>query len=472
MITPRLVSSTTQGLALGIALAGCGRFGFANMPGPPDDGEPPEMITLVVTSDEYGSDKIGTPISGATVLVEHADGVASDRLVTDGTGTAQFPAAGVTASHVVFKGELGWRLYTVAIAHAGTIELGSRPEAGGLHRMSFTLPSNASTSYTVRVPQRCASPAQFSSPSVTLDYAAECEGQAVRVIAFSRTSAANPRDVYLDAGRVTLTNGTARQLAGSYQEVTPHTLKLTNLPAGTDSVTVQIGTRSGVDLTPLSASSDGATSVVSDATVVASAAPGGDTLGVLASPALPVQYSSSTAWILPATIAVQQTIDATAMLPLFTSLAVNQPPAIGWTSAGSGGTLLAVAANAGTVQWDAYLEPSATSLSFPALPADLGVPVPKAFDYASVRRYSVPGATTPGLARTFDRIGTFWPHDSALLPPEGGAMSGILYSAALGPPVTAASADVGAPRRVLPDPAPAAVAGSRARARPDAIDSE
>src|SRR5690349_6514706 len=106
-----------RALAAACALAACGRFSFQAGPDADDDTGSGETITVIVTSDEYLAEPAGQPIRGATVLIER-DG-AVERTATDGAGTARFPAAGVTAYHVVYKADLGWRVYTAAAPHAG-----------------------------------------------------------------------------------------------------------------------------------------------------------------------------------------------------------------------------------------------------------------------------------------------------------------------------------------------------------------
>jgi hypothetical protein len=160
-------------LAAVAALAACGRFGFA----PPPDAAPdaPDaavpLVTVILTTDEYGNEAAGLPIAGATVVVEHAAGP-RDLLATDAAGTARFPAADVVATHVAFHSDLGWRVYTVAIGHAGTIELGGRRNLASTRQLAVTAPNNGGTAYAVRLPEHCAPTAgTASTPTVVVDYA-------------------------------------------------------------------------------------------------------------------------------------------------------------------------------------------------------------------------------------------------------------------------------------------------------------
>src|SRR4029079_5595655 len=152
---------------------------------------------------------------------------------------------------------------------------------------------------------------------------------------------------------------------------------------------------------------------------------------------LPAQYSSTSEHIAPAIITGTTSFDASAMLPLFTALTVDQLPSLSWTGGGTGGTLVAREALAGMLQWDAYVAPSATAVTFPALPADLGIPAPLSWGLVTVTKLDVPSAIGAYLARTVDRTWGQWPNNADLLPPEGSSVARILYSAALGPPITA-----------------------------------
>jgi hypothetical protein len=107
------------------------------------------------------------------------------------------------------------------------------------------------------------------------------------------------------------------------------------------------------------------------------AAPNGNALSIGAIYNLPPQYLSTSDYIAPTTIAKITRFDASAMLPLFTSLIVDSLPSLSWTGGGTGGTLIAVEETASMFQWDAYLAASAIAVTFPALPADLGVPMPQ-----------------------------------------------------------------------------------------------
>ena len=422
---------------LAIALTGCGRVGFQDIPGPTggdagSDGVAGDTVTLVVTSDEYLAEPAGLPIAGATVLVERSAG--TDRLVTDATGKAQFAAAGVFACHVIYKSSIGWRGYTVQPPPAGTIELGSRPAFNLNHRVTLTLPVNADAdSYTVRLPGHCASPPLTSTPRVQFDYAPACDGTAVHAVgfAFPLVGSGLP-DQYLDAGTVTLSSGAMQQITGNYQPLAMRTLQLTDLPSAADSVIGDIVARAGLDLTSLTPTLPSATPSGGAATLQEEAAPGGNGLEITVFGALPVQYPTSDVLIAPLP-ATPVSFSAKDMLPLFDSLMIKDPSRIAWTG-GTGGTITIVERVGGDFQWDWYLPASATVAQLPAIPADLGVPAPKVPDDVSVVKLAVPGATGGDLVPTIDRRWSLWPHDALLLPAAAGASTRILYTAALGPP--------------------------------------
>lgn len=430
---------TTTRFALAIALAGCGRVGFSDIAGLTGSDAGPDVatgdtVTLVVTSDEYLSEPAGTPIAGATVLVERSAG--TDRMVTDATGRAQFAAAGVIACHVIYKSSIGWRGYTVQPPPAGTIELGSRPATNQNHSFTLALPANASASdYTVRLPEHCGSPPYDGSPSVQFTYDPACEGATVHAVGFVRTQVGSGLpDLYLDAGMVTLRNGATLKVTGSYQQLPVRTLQLTDLPAGATSVGADVVARAGLDLTPLSPNFDSVAPSGGTATLHEEDAPGGNTVAIGASGGPPGgPYLMSSELIVPLPATNPQTFSAKDMLPLFESMTITDPTRISWTG-GAGGTITIVERVGGDFQWDWYLPASATVARLPAIPPDLGVPAPQVPGDASVTKLAVPGAAGGDLVLTIDRRWSAWPHDALLLPAAGGAWSQILYTAALGPP--------------------------------------
>ncbi|HEX7841386.1 MAG TPA: hypothetical protein VF469_28100 [Kofleriaceae bacterium] len=428
---------TKAWLALALALAGCGRLGFEPVEGLRQDGgsDVPagDLVTIVVTSDQYLAEVAGTPIAGATVLVERSGG--PDRLMTDASGMAQFSAAGAIACHVVYKSDLGWRGYTVAAPLAGTIELGSRLATSPTHGMTFVLPASGNPSqFTVQFPSHCVTPSPSSTPSVAISYNAACEGTQGRLIGYALASAGTGPDLYVDAGLVTLANGGTYTVPGSYQALPVHPLAISNLPAATDTVTAEVLARSGLDLTALTPVPVGATAQGSSAMLNLGAVPGGNALHLQVLALTPLAYVSTSDRIAPVALAAQAAaVDARGMLPPIDS-AMPGARAVSWTG-GAGGTITIVEGIAGGVQWDLYLDPSATSARVPDLPADLGVPVPGTFDFLSIVKLDVPGATLADLLPTIDRRWPSWPHDPLLLPPAGGAMSRLLYLGTQQPPV-------------------------------------
>jgi hypothetical protein len=379
---------------------------------------------VIVMSDEYLAEPAGRPISGATVLIER-DGAVM-RIVTDDLGTARFAAVGVRAYHVVYRGELGWRIYTAAAPRPGTFEYGGRPAFNLSHRMTLSIPGGgAADSFAVTLPDRCAVLVASPSPNFTFDYNPVCSGDAVRVLAF-RLPPQAPE--YLDAGLVTLANGSTRVVTGTYQTAFLRTVEITNLPVGTANVYADVVVRSGEDLVRLTPVSSPVTTLgLPTATASTFAAPGGDALHVRAFLELPGASSSSSERIAPMTIAGTTQFDASTMLPPFTQVSADGLASLSWAGGGTTGTLLAVEATAGMLQWNAYTDPSATSVTFPALPADLGVPRPAGFAVVTVARLDIHGANTADIARTFDRTWQLWPNSADLVPATGGGMARMLY---------------------------------------------
>jgi hypothetical protein len=427
---------TTTRFALAIALAGCGRFGFqdiAGLTGGDAGSDAGDTVTLVVTGDEYLADPAGIPVAGATVLVERSTG--TDRLVTDATGRAQFAAAGVIACHVIYHSSVGWRGYTVQPPPAGTIELGSRPAFNLNRSTTLVLPSSAGANeYTVSLAEHCGTAPLSSSPSVSFMYEPACDGAAVHAVGFALAPVGSGTpDRFLDAGTVTLRNGQTRLITGSYAVLATRTLQLTGLPAGAAGVSVEIEERAGLELTPLTPNSGNATPSGGAATVQLKPAPGGNALNIGVFGGLPIQYSTTSQLIAPLPTSTPQNFSAQDMLPLFDSMTITDPTRIAWTG-GTGGTITIVERVGGDFQWDWYLPPSAAVARLPAIPADLGVPAPRVPDDASVTKLAVPGAAGGELVPTIDRRWAVWPHDALLLPAAGGALTRILYTAALGPP--------------------------------------
>jgi hypothetical protein len=428
---------TTARLAVLLVLAGCGRLGFQEKPGP-DDGSDGSVdtVTVIVTSDEYLAEPAGKPIAGATVLVERAAG--TDRLATDATGTARFHASGALACHVIYKSDLGWRGYTIQpplMDRSSTIELGSRPASNPSHNVTFTLPADPTASeFTVRLPAHCGFPPSSGSSSVSAAYEAACEGIPVHTYAFALPSATSGQpDLYIDAGIHPLINNSTLNVSGGYSTLPTRMLELVNLPAATDSVSAEIVQRSGVDITSLTPTPGSSVGAGTSASLRMGTVPGGNAISIRAFSITPVQYLSSSEQLAPLGAATATTFDARDMLPLFEQLAVGDPTTVAWTG-GEGGTITIVERQDGATQWDWYLPASAMAAKLPDIPADLGVPGPKPTAYAQITRLAVPGATGGDLLQTIDRRWSLWPHDPLLLPQAGSSVARMLYSASLGPP--------------------------------------
>lgn len=413
--------------ALGVvlALAACGRLGFQAGPGD-DDADLGDTITLVVTSDEYLSEPAGLPIRDATVLVDRGGDVL-ERTSTDDTGTVQFAASGAVAYHVVYPGDRGWRVYTAEAPRPGTFELGGRTAFNLNRSMTVTVPAGPGTGlYALRVPEQCAIPGSSSTPAFTFSFNPACEGRAVRMVAFSRTDLDTAS--YLDAGMVTLVDGATHNATGTYQPATAVAIEVSNLPGGVIEVGGDVVARAGADLTSLLPFGLAVFPQGTSATVMNIMAAGGNAVRVDVYLDL-VDYASTVSHIRPATVAATTRLDVATLLPPFTSLTFDRLPVLSWTGGSSGGSWIAVEAITGMLQWNAYVSPSATSVTFPALPADLGVPTPSAFDVVLVTKLDVPGVTAEDLARRFDRSWNDWPHLAELLPAEGSSRAQIRYIA-------------------------------------------
>jgi hypothetical protein len=238
---------------------------------------------------------------------------------------------------------------------------------------------------------------------------------------------------YIDAGMVTLSSGSSHTVTGTYAPISASTVQINNLPTGATSVGVSFVVRVGVDLTRLSHEIGTALPQGRSATVTSNTAAGGNAIVLTASGPFS-QYSTTSQRVVPITPGSAITVDAAEMLPLYGSLTVNRLPTLSWNGVDASGTIVAVHASSASVDWDAYLEPSAASVTLPALPPELPIPIPAVFDPVIVTKLGVPGASTATLARTIDRTWSYWPSHPDLLPAEGSSMTRIMYDGSLGLP--------------------------------------
>jgi hypothetical protein len=271
----------------------------------------------------------------------------------------------------------------------------------------------------------------YSTSSWQFTYNSACEGKAVRMLAF-RLDAGRTTG-YIDAGMVTLARGSTHTVGGTYATISAPTVQITNLPAGASTVSATFAARVGVDLTRLSHDIGTALPQGRSATVTTTSAAGADAIVITAAGPFS-QYSTASQRVEPVIAASAITVNTAAMLPLYGSLTVNRLPTLSWNGVDSSGTLVAVKASSLTVEWDAYLEPSAASVTLPVFPVDLPIAIPGVFDLVLVTKLGIPGADAATLARTIDRTWQAWPSHPDLLPAEGSSMTRILYDGGLGPP--------------------------------------
>lgn len=432
-----------------LALASCGRFGFTDLrtttgDGGPGDGGTSSAIRVVVTTDQSPFDVFppvpaGMPIASATVLVDRGTG-ALERLLTDAQGSVTLPAGGIVAYHVIYGNGNNWRVYTVATGATGTIALGGIPRPPG-SQMTLVLPSGPGNTFSANIPERCGSLDLMTTPSLSFTYDAGCDGQTVRAIGFASTNGGNPR--YLDAGTIRLAPGAQVTATGSYAQPPPYSIKLTNLPASAGFVTTELLARSQLDLTRMEFGNESSEVQVTGSamTVTPAAAPGANTLHVTTdSGRAGVALLTTSEQIAPVSfspIPISGSFDAATMLPAFTSFDFDAKLNLSWAGGGTEGTMIVVELTADSVQWDAYLPPTATSLAFPVIPADIGFPLSPMVGTVDVMRLDVPGATAVGLTPAIDQTWRRWPDDPVLLPASGNRMAKVSYISGL---VTAPSA--------------------------------
>jgi hypothetical protein len=405
-----------------IVLVACGRIGFEHTGSGPDDDDP-GMISLRVTTDDAVDPAVsqaGFPVRGATVLIDRGNG-GYDRIATDALGSAQFAAASVRAFHVVYHDPYLWRVYTVAVPHVREIEIGGR--AFQTNTMTVSLPAGvANDSYQLQTIRGCGFFSSGTTPMVEVRYRRGCEGKTVHALSYA-FQPDNSR--YLDAGDLTLSNGTSQTVTGSYLPLGMQTIQLENLPSATAFASVEIFARSAGDLVPLSHAPASATLQGLGGRATVAVAPGGDTMMVRVSTSLlpgPSITGASSSYITAASAGASTSFDASILLPMFESITLDSPHPFSmmWSGGDSRGTLTAIEVNdtVSTLLWRAYLEPSATSATFPALPPDLGVPSAPVTFAGSVIKYDIPGATAADVVRTLDR-GGLPAYDTPLVWSEG-----------------------------------------------------
>jgi hypothetical protein len=413
-----------------LALASCGRYGFSDNPSTSDGGggadttAATESLRLLVTTDSAGAQNAGLPIPGATVLVDRGTG-ALERLTTDGSGAISLQPDGIVAYHVLYGTKDVWRLYTVATGALGPITLGGNGfQSGGT--MTLNLPAVSQGDFTLNLPERCG-PQVGSSNRMSVQYTAECEGQTVRALCFETTDFTTWK--YLDIGTLKLSDGTTATATGGYVAQPQHKITLTGVPAGVDAF-ASVFTRSQLDLTLMEHDDGtglGTSTTISGttATVTTTAAPGGNTvLASLDPPSRPgIAFGGTSERYIPARFSTAAPFTATAdvstMPPPFFDVQLDSKSGLTWTG-GTGGTITVVDLNTDNYHWTAYLPPTATSLPFPVIPADIGFPSTDSVSTFDLMKFDIPGATAEGLTAQIDQLWHRWPHDAALLP-DGGA---------------------------------------------------
>jgi hypothetical protein len=432
--------------ALVLALTSCGRFAFDDMRS--DDGGPPGVeapggeastVRLVVTADytPQGSGPfvpLGTPIESATVLVDRGTG-ALERLVTDAEGSVTFDTDGLVAYHVVHGSSNWWRVYTVATGATGTVSLGGVAPTGAGGQVTMVLPTSSDAWFRAHLPEGCQSIFDVSStPTVSIQYNPACAGQTVRVLGFTTPDFDNVR--YVDAGMIKLAPGTRSTVTGTYAAMPTHSIALTNVPAGTQRVSAEILARDQSVLMPMEFSSPDQVQVTGPTMMLTpTAAPGGDTLRVSADMGrVGRAFSSATGAVVPISFSaapISASFDASTLLAPFTSFDFDSKLNVSWAGGDGTGTMLVMQVSADSFEWHAYLPTTATALSFPVIPADIGFPrAPRVYTVA-ISRIDVPGATAVGLTPTIDQTFQRWPNDPALFPPSGNRSAGAAFASGL-----------------------------------------
>jgi hypothetical protein len=423
-----------------LALASCGRLGFNDArsidggAGGEGGGGGTDTVRVVVVTDFMPgtgpATTPGTPVASATVLVDRGAG-ALERLLTDAQGSVTLAADGLVAYHVIYGRSDAWRVYTVATGATGTVSLGGNdPATGG--EVTIVLPAGSGNSFGAHLPEHCQSIFEtFGTPSVSIQYNGACDGQVVQVIGFASTNLSNMR--YVDGGKVTLAPGTQSTVTGAYAALPTHSIELTNVPAGAQFVSAQVLARNDLDLTPLESSSSPTQTQVTGPTMTltTTAAAGGNTLRVTANVGRAGRaFLSTTEQIAPVSFSaapISASFDASTLLPAFTSFDFDTKLNLTWAGGGTSGTMIVVRLLTDSFEWDAYLPPTATALTFPVIPADIGFPQAPMVQDVRLMRIDVAGATAVGLSPAIDQIWRRWPRDGAVFPPSGNRIAEARY---------------------------------------------
>jgi hypothetical protein len=228
----------------------------------------------------------------------------------------------------------------------------------------------------------------------------------------------------LDAGDVTLRDGATRVVTGAYQAPAVAPLRLTHLPVDLRTAEVAVLARSVDEVTQLPTPFAEVSAPGTAATVSLSAVPGGNLLWVIGTrQESPRALVSRTELVAPAELETLSRFNAERLFSPFFTLD-RDGLALRWSGGGDGGTIIATQAGSDfsgpAVQWNAYVDPSATSVSFPVLPDDLIDATPSQWRFANIVKLDVPGETADGLIRTIDRIWFQWPNHAKLVPAAGG----------------------------------------------------
>jgi len=224
-----------------------------------------------------------------------------------------------------------------------------------------------------------------------------------------------------------LRNGSTVPLRGSYLTAMPQAIDVEHLPNGTTAAYAALYARTGEQLTLRSSLSSPVTPQGNAATLIADASIGGDVVYVRADGSPGASRLARSERVAPIALADPLRVDSAGMLPLFDTLEVPNDGTMAWTGGGTGGTVISTFRSDLANTWQAFLPPTATSLAFPALPADLGVTLPTFAFKGLIAKVDVPGTTASELIRALDLAQDDWPHAPGLVSSDGGVISRIVY---------------------------------------------
>jgi hypothetical protein len=424
-----------RAVAILVGLAGCGRLGFgqAGVSHDPDGGivVPPDQIAVTVFA--------GMPEANAAVLVERAPGD-YERFTTDENGTALFHATGATTFHVVWSGQFFFNLMTAVDVDAGSqVVFGNAPHRPGgslSTSMSITVPAYGGADHYFVTSESCVRRTFSTMTTQSFTFMGDCAGHTAHLYATAMQN--NQTIAWLDAGEVMLVDKGTVSATGAWSAAPSFALDVHGLPANASMIAVDLTALDPDrnDFMPLEATvAQQAPASAGSAMWTRAYLPVANAVWLQANDGSQQDYSVLLAT--PPLAPGANAIDASMMLPFIHGLTVGNGPNASW-SVPDAGTADVVELLAGLetpdmgmtfITWNVIGPPTMTAVTFPELPADVLTITPSTaiWDSARVTIVDVGGTDRAGALRVVDGEINSWLYDAQVIPPQGVAVSEVLY---------------------------------------------